>query len=318
SRDVAGNTTVDDNNGRLYTFQTLRPVIPPYFDNFESGATNWQVFTSDESQSSWTLGVPNNGVETAAHSPQLAWGSSINGANLDTIDTFLISPPIDLTGGNSATLSFWTSYDFSQKTDTDIYDLGELMIITNNAGSPITVQDYSDASGGWYTEQVDLTPYVGNVVYLVWYHSLFAFDSAPRPGWLIDDVSVTLTNLPSGTIVVSNNIAEANFVLNGPMNRAGRGYMVFTNVIPGQYVVTFGAVAFYQTPPAQTNVLNARSTLLFGGNYTFPDANNTGISDSWEQQYFGGVSPTLTRFTDSDGVGFTYYAEVFVGTNPAA
>src|SRR5205807_6032409 len=74
SRDVAGNTTVDDNNGQLYTFRTLRPVIPPYFDNFENGATNWQVFTSDESQSSWTLGVPNNGVETAAHSPQLAWG----------------------------------------------------------------------------------------------------------------------------------------------------------------------------------------------------------------------------------------------------
>src|SRR5439155_2708207 len=85
SRDVAGNTTVDDNNGQLYTFQTLRPVVPPYFENFDNGgATNWQVFTSDESQSEWTLGVPNNGVETAAHSPPYAWGSSINGGNFDT------------------------------------------------------------------------------------------------------------------------------------------------------------------------------------------------------------------------------------------
>jgi len=43
SRDQAGNTTVDDNNGNLYTFQTLKPPVPPWFDNLETGATNWTV-----------------------------------------------------------------------------------------------------------------------------------------------------------------------------------------------------------------------------------------------------------------------------------
>ena len=43
SRDQAGNTTVDDNNGNLYTFQTLKAPTPPWFDNLESGANGWTV-----------------------------------------------------------------------------------------------------------------------------------------------------------------------------------------------------------------------------------------------------------------------------------
>ena len=50
SHDLAGNTTVDDNNGKLYTFQTLKPAIPPWFEDFEQGVTNWTVFNGDETQ----------------------------------------------------------------------------------------------------------------------------------------------------------------------------------------------------------------------------------------------------------------------------
>src|SRR5437773_10068451 len=96
SRDVAGNASVDDNGGRLYMLHTLRPVVPPYTNSFDSGPSGWDVFSSDESTTVWTLGVPNNGIETQAHSPPNAWCSSIDGANTDTIDTFLISPVIDL------------------------------------------------------------------------------------------------------------------------------------------------------------------------------------------------------------------------------
>jgi hypothetical protein len=40
------------------------------------------------------------------------------------------------------------------------------------------------------------------------------------------------------------------------------------------------------------------------------------MSDAWEQQFFGSVSPSRTRFTDTDGDGFTDYAEFIAGTNP--
>ena len=102
SRDEAGNTVVDDNNGALHTFQTKLPLHPPLFDNFEGGATDWTVFSSEDSLTEWKLGSPNNTVESSAYSPFNCWGSSLLGENIDTADTFLISPAIELTGGNIA------------------------------------------------------------------------------------------------------------------------------------------------------------------------------------------------------------------------
>jgi len=57
SRDLAGNTTVDDNGGKLYTFVTPKPLLPPWFDDFEHGSTNWSVQDADEEDSNvnWEL-----------------------------------------------------------------------------------------------------------------------------------------------------------------------------------------------------------------------------------------------------------------------
>src|SRR6266568_4621683 len=51
SRDTAGNVTVDDNLGRLYTFTTLLPILTPWSDNMDTGAINWSVYSSDGAQS---------------------------------------------------------------------------------------------------------------------------------------------------------------------------------------------------------------------------------------------------------------------------
>jgi hypothetical protein len=56
SRDRAFNTAVDDNQGMLYTFDTLTPLHPPMFCNFDNGSSNgWTLFTGDESQTEWRL-----------------------------------------------------------------------------------------------------------------------------------------------------------------------------------------------------------------------------------------------------------------------
>ncbi len=94
SRDQAGNTTVDDNNGNLYTFQTLKAPAPPWFDNLESGATNWTMVPDpvNGSDINWTLGTPNNGLATSAHSGTNAWGSDLNGdQNFFLASSFLYS-----------------------------------------------------------------------------------------------------------------------------------------------------------------------------------------------------------------------------------
>ena len=68
STDQAGNTTVDDNHGNLYTFQTLKAPTPPWFDNLESGAPGWTVVPDpvNGSDINWTLGTPHNGLVDSA------------------------------------------------------------------------------------------------------------------------------------------------------------------------------------------------------------------------------------------------------------
>jgi len=313
SRDAAGNAAVDDNGGRYYSFVTLQPVLPPWTDRLDAGGTNWTVYDPTETQVSWQLGPPNNGWETEAHSLPNAWGSNLNGDGIDFVESYLISPAIDLTGGNVATLRFWHSYDFL----TDNFEGGELQLIENNALFPLAVYD-SDATS-WTEAEIDLTPYVGHVIYLTWHYLYLSLDleSSARPGWLIDDVSVTVSNAVRGTLVVSNNLSQARFTVTGPVSRAGEGVSVtFTNLPLGQYSVSFGAVPFYQPPAPQTNELTSAAPVVFQGLYTFADTNQNGMSDAWEQQVFGEVSPDRTPTMDTDRDGASDLAEFAAGTQP--
>jgi len=317
SRDIAGNATVDNNSGQLRTFRTLRPIVPPWFDNLNNNGTNWTVFDGDGTQVSWRLGVPNNGQETEAHSPPNAWGSNLNGESIDYVESFLISPAIELTGGNVATLRFWHSYDF---LDFDaILDFGELLIVTNSVSEPVTLAQYFDDVVSWSEEEFDLTPHVGRVVFLVWHYVYFTLESAPRPGWLIDDVSVTVSNAVRGTVVITNNLSQARFTLSGPTSQTGQGLgFTLTNVPLGEYVVSWSSVLDYQTPLPQTNLVSSAAPVTFQGLYTFADANSNGMSDAYEQRVFGDVSPTRTAMTDTDADGQSDYSEFAAGTDPTS
>ncbi|MEI9863319.1 MAG: hypothetical protein WDN00_01925 [Limisphaerales bacterium] len=101
------------------------------------------------------------------------------------------------------------------------------------------------------------------------------------------------------------------------MNQSGNAISTtISNLPPGQYRVKFSDVTFYQTPAGQTNTVSANGTVNFTGNYVFIDANHNGISDSWENYYFGSAGNDRTQTTDSDGDGMPDYAEFIAGTNP--
>jgi hypothetical protein len=152
---------------------------------------------------------------------------------------------------------------------------------------------------------------------VAWYHFLFSFDTLNRFGWLLDDIAVNVETIVPGTIRITNNLWQARYVLAGPRNRVGQGTsLIMSNVPPGPYRITYADLPFYSTPPPQTNVLESLGTAVFLGNYTFTDVNHNGMSDAWEMQYFGAVSPSRTCFTDSDNDGFTDCAEFTAGTNP--
>ena len=251
SRDDAGNTAVDDNQGALYTFTTRKAPRPPWFDDLENDGGDWTVVpdTVQGTDLNWSLGTPNNALATSAHSGTNAWGSNLDGQSFNLFEsTFLYSPVIDLSGFSSATLTFWHCCDFSS-----MYESGQIGISTDSSMPPASVPTLVDYSGqttaGWeQVPPVDLTPFVGKTIQVVWYYQGIDIDSPPS-GWLVDDV--TITGLAGGgTIVISKNLGQGAFTLNGLISASGSAPLTtVTNAPPGPYTVQFSDVAFYQTPP---------------------------------------------------------------------
>ena len=324
SRDQAGNTTVDDNNGNLYTFQTLKAPTPPWFDNLESGAPGWAVVPDpvNGSDINWTLGTPNNGLVTSAYSGTNAWGSDLDGdQNFFLASSYLYSPVIDLTGLKSATLTFYDACDFSE-----IYEDGVVYISTNSSTPPGDLPmapngDLSGAVDDWDQETIDLTPWVGQTIQVVFYYEGVEFGNTVN-GWTIDDIGITGES-SGGNISITKNLGQGTWSLFSlssiglvPVQSDVTPSVIISNLPAGQYVVQFSDVPYYQTPDDQTNTLAIGGTLNFNGNYTFLDVNHNGISDAWEMDNFGSVTTNRTQLTDTDHDGMTDYAEFIAGTDP--
>lgn len=123
------------------------------------------MFNGENTQYFWRLGSPQNGhVANTPTGDGTAWASNLQGDSADYIDTFLISPAIDLTGGNVARLRFSNAYNFGDG-DADIINGGELLIVTNSISAPATLATYLGLNGGWEQEEIDLTPYLGSVIF---------------------------------------------------------------------------------------------------------------------------------------------------------
>jgi subtilisin family serine protease len=333
SRDQAGNTTIDDNHGKFYVFQTLKAPAPPWSENLESGAPGWTVIPDpvNGSDMNWTLGTPANGLVTGAHSGTNAWGSDLDGnQNFFIASSYLYSPVIDLSGLTSATLTFWNVYDFSRVDPTfGAYEEdGGVLISTNSSAPPslslpVAVDFAGNVADTWKQETVDLTPWVGQTIQVVFYYQGFSFGDLIY-GWTIDDVSITGVT-GGGTINITKNLDQGTYSLFSlspiglvPVQSGAAPSVTLSNLAAGQYVIRFGDVPYYQTPAGSTNTLTAGATLNFAGDYTFPDVNTNGIADAWEQQFFGAVLPNRTQTTDTDGDGATDFAEFVAGTDPTS
>jgi hypothetical protein len=319
-RDIAGNTTIlaTGPDGRPLTFTTLEPVKAPWHDDLEfTGQYDWDVFSADETEGRWELGIirPADG---GAHSGNVVWATNLRGEAQGYVESFLISPPIEINGGNRATLKFWQDYDFFDYTENTLIEFGQLLLLTNSVSRPLVLAQYYDwSSFGWEEQEFDLSPHIGKVVYVVWYYGYFSIENERKRGWRIDDISVTVEQITPGELTIASSLAQGMFNISGPINRTRHPWFFHDGNAPaGDYQVTFVGVPYYQTPPAQYETLEPGGVLHITGNYTIVDTNNNGIADSWEQQFFGTVSPAHPADLDSDGDGLSDLHEFLLGTIP--
>lgn len=102
----------------LLPFGLHAQIVPPYFDDFESGAAGWNDTTY--SGSSWELGTPNFGTTSGAHSGTHAWDISLDSAYQNYSWCYLYSPHFDFSTTSNAALSFWLNYNTEARWDATI------------------------------------------------------------------------------------------------------------------------------------------------------------------------------------------------------
>ncbi len=164
-------------------------------DDFESGPGDWSPGT--EPTDNWELGVPvpyeeggtTNGP-SAAVSGSHVWATGLGepyatGDPAGSVVASLRSPVIDLTGVTEATLSFQSWIEVEEN-----FDFARLEIVDadteENLGRAL---DRTGESIPWYEEIVDLAPYAGRRIRLVF--DVSSDDLIPVYGWAVDDVLVT-------------------------------------------------------------------------------------------------------------------------------
>jgi PKD repeat protein/subtilisin family serine protease len=164
-------------------------------------------FVASGWNSSWEWGVPTSGPG-AAHSGVNAWATNLDGSYLNSEDSTLSSPDIDLSAyaGQGLLLSWY------QWLQTESYfDYGEVQV--SNDGGASWSQVY-----GWVAGNVDLE-WMEHHVWLDASYAVYNFrvrfhlqtdGSVVYPGWYIDDVVIAGNCQPEPGGLVVGNVYDAN------------------------------------------------------------------------------------------------------------
>ncbi len=158
---------------------------------------------------------------TSAHSGTNAWSGDLDGnQNFTIASSFLYAPVINLSSLSSATLTFSNVFDFTRSMDLggDILweEDGGVLISTNPSTPPSlklpTAVDYfGQAAHSWTKETVDLTPWVGKTIQVVFYYQSFPYGDEIY-GWTIDDIGITGV-VAGGNVSITKNLGQGTWSL---------------------------------------------------------------------------------------------------------
>jgi uncharacterized protein (TIGR03437 family) len=260
----------------------LNVVIP---DGTQGGAATITVNRADGQVSTGTVVIESvaPGLFSATSDGKgKAVGQAIRVAADGSFTTTDLSVPIDM--GQATDKTILVIYG------TGIRGRTSLVNVNATVGGQTTVVDYAGAQGTFAgLDQVNL--------------------ELPRSLRGQGDVSISLTvdgktaNAltvsmaalpPVGSIQVATNLSAASFAISGPANYSGSGTTwTTTNAPVGDYTITYGALAGYATPSAQTKTLGAGGTIAFTATYVpLPGPGIASISPT-----SGQPGQTISNFT---------------------
>tara|TARA_B100000809_G_scaffold239071_1_gene260318 strand:- start:803 stop:3730 length:2928 start_codon:yes stop_codon:yes gene_type:complete len=161
----------------------ILPQETIFFEDFESGAEGWEHGGTEDN---WGLGTPVNGPG-GAYSGENAYATGLDSDYAPGTDSFLVSPEIDLTGVNVATLVFQEFRDLDQNplfhnVVVNILDSDTLEVIeelSRRAGSTSQWKEVSFPLG---------QDSLNRKIRLEFRLSSDNFN--PRQGWYLDDISL--------------------------------------------------------------------------------------------------------------------------------
>ncbi|MEC0211577.1 S8 family serine peptidase [Paenibacillus ehimensis] len=168
-------------NSNVYKIPVSSGVKPGYFQDFE---TDNLGFTTGGQGGNWAWGVPSSGPGSA-YSGQKVVATNLTGTYPASANSYLLAPPIDLTASpEGAVLSFKHWYDLENNID-----FGKVYIASKTSDDAfVPLLTFTGSSGGWKTQYVDLKPYAGQEISLMF--NLTSDASMQKAGWYIDDLSI--------------------------------------------------------------------------------------------------------------------------------
>lgn len=155
-----------------------------FFDNCEDNSQGWTTIANGPDDL-WHLSTLNS------YTLGSSWWCGIEGGNDyatgNRIENGLVSPQINLTGLNSAFISFWETYETEGGYD---YCMVDVSIDGGASWIPLRGEGVAGESEGWNQVFIDLTPFCGEIINIRFYFDTRDNEFNNFSGWFIDDIFV--------------------------------------------------------------------------------------------------------------------------------
>jgi bacillopeptidase F len=283
--DYGGNTASSGSAAHPITVALHGGLQPGYSMDFEGATTGW---THGGTNDTWQIGQPTHGP-SAAHSGQKVASPSLTQNYPDGADSFLLSPPIDLSGG-AAAVSFWHWYDLEPN-----FDYAYVLATGDGGQTWANLKSFTASSGGnWGQEVVDLSQFAGNgSVFLAFY--LHTDSSVGYPGWFVDDFQLyadhTAPATPANLHAASDATGSVTLTWDAVSDADLAHYTVYRTTTSGSNYTSIGT-------PAHTTLTD--TTVTAGTTYYYAVSATDLFNNESPKSAEASVTPTSGTVVFSD------------------